>query len=178
MVEEWRPITDYPDYEVSNTGNVRRTYKNGRVKILRPADNGEGYKNISLCSDGNAKTFLVHRLVALAFIDLVGGKLTVDHINRDKNNNNVENLRWADRYDQNRNTCRYRTDIEEQDPKLRQAMICKLYHINNKDRINAKAREKIQCECGVSVCRNYIHRHRTSDKHTKRLLNNLIENEN
>jgi hypothetical protein len=178
-------------YEVSNLGNVRRTYKNGNVNLLKPSDDKDGYKRVSLSSSGNKKDFKVHRLVALAFIELVAGKLTVDHIDRDPANNNVSNLRWANQSEQNRNRCTYRCDIEETDQKLRDAIINKERYEKNKEALNAKNREyyqanketikarkceKIMCECGASVCRSYITKHRKTDKHTKRLLNNLIEN--
>jgi hypothetical protein len=84
QVEEWRVIADYPDYEVSNVGNVRSN-KNGKVRILKPSANNKGYKHVVLHLNGNAKTFKVHRLVAMTFIELVAGKLTVDHIDRVKN---------------------------------------------------------------------------------------------
>ena len=87
QIEEYRVIGDYPNYEISNLGNVRKTYKNGNVRILKPGDN-RGYKHVILCKDGNRKTFKVHRLVAVAFVELVAGKLTVDHIDRDPANNN------------------------------------------------------------------------------------------
>jgi len=187
MAQEWRVIADHPDYEVSNIGNVRSN-KNTFVKILKPGFNRKGYKQVNLCSGGKYKTVSVHRLVALAFVEQVGGKLEVDHIDRDKTNNNVENLRWADRFDQTRNTCRYRADIEETDPKLRRAIFKKeyreaniekvkewekRYRRDNKEQIRANKLEKIQCECGVFVVRCSIARHRKLQKHIK-----LMENQN
>jgi hypothetical protein len=173
MAEEWRPIANYNMYEVSNMGNVRRTYKNGNVMILKPCTN-KGYKQVILSSNGNVKNFRVHRLVAFAFIEQVGGKLTVDHIDRDRSNNNINNLRWADYKEQSINTRNYRTDILETDPKLRQAIFHKEYNRANKETINAKKREQMTCECGASVSRSNILRHRnTSKKHIK-----FIEDQN
>ena len=173
MAEEWRVVADYPDYEISNIGNVRSN-KNGKVKLLNPANN-KGYKQICLYYNGNGKNCLVHRLIAFAFIEQIGGKLTVDHIDRDPSNNNINNLRWADMKEQNRDRCTYRVDIEETDPKIRTAIFAKEYRDANKDIIEEKLREKVQCECGVFIsCRNIARHRKTSDKHTKRLLDNLI----
>ena len=52
----------------------------------------------------NKKTYKVHRLVAETFIDNPEGKPFVDHINRDRNDNSVSNLRWVTASENNRNT--------------------------------------------------------------------------
>jgi len=89
-MEEWRPIVDYPEYEVSNAGNVRR---NGRV--LKPSSDSDGYLIVSPCKNNIQTTKKVHRLIAIAFIPNPNNKPQIDHINRIKTDNRVENLRWA-----------------------------------------------------------------------------------
>jgi hypothetical protein len=84
---EWRVIEDYPEYEVSNTGVVRRA-----ERILKNTLGMNGYYCINL-KRGNH--YHIHRLVATAFIPNPENKPQVDHINRIKTDNCVENLRWA-----------------------------------------------------------------------------------
>lgn len=85
-MEEWRTIKDLPGYSVSNKGRVRKD-STGQVMVL--SKNG-GYARITISKH-------VHRLVAEAFIEKPEdpGKCWVDHIDGDRANNDVENLRWV-----------------------------------------------------------------------------------
>ena len=84
-------IESHPAYEVSNTGLVRRGEK------LLGTLNPDGYWRVMLSNNGQIKMFLTHRLVALAFIPNPENKPHIDHINHNKQDNRVENLRWATR---------------------------------------------------------------------------------
>lgn len=91
---EWRGVPGYEkDYEVSTTGDVRSLNFNrtGIVWLLRPQENTSGYFQVNL----SKRLHCVHRLVALAFIPNPNGLPEVDHIDRNKANNNVTNLRWV-----------------------------------------------------------------------------------
>lgn len=88
--EIWKIITDNNDYEISNKGNVRNIH----TKQLMKTRNQNGYILIAL-NGKNKKIHLMHTLVAKAFIPNPENKPTVDHIDRDRSNNNVSNLRWA-----------------------------------------------------------------------------------
>jgi len=79
------------NYEVSSHGRVRNA-KTGRIMKQQKAG---GYLFICFCTDSNKKTLVVHRLVAGAFILNPENKPFVDHMDRNKLNNSVENLRWA-----------------------------------------------------------------------------------
>jgi hypothetical protein len=90
---EWRAIEGYDNHEVSDTGLVRNK---GTRRILRPCINKRGYGWVNLCREGTKpRAWCVHRLVAIAFIPNPDNKPFVDHIDRDKRNNHVSNLRWA-----------------------------------------------------------------------------------
>lgn len=107
MEEKWKDIKGYEGiYQVSNYGNVRVLDRyvwnhNGFVKregkILKPSLNKHGYKDVTLSKDNVRKKHRVNRLVAEAFIENPENKEQVNHIDRDKTNNNVNNLEWVTR---------------------------------------------------------------------------------
>lgn len=91
--EIWKPITDFPNYEVSSKGQVKSKYKNIIMKLQKTY---AGYLKITLKNnEGKYLSCSAHRLVAKEFIDNPENKPTVDHIDKDKQNNCVSNLRWA-----------------------------------------------------------------------------------
>ena len=92
MAEEFRIIKDFPNYEVSNFGNVKN---NKTGKILKPIIDSLGYYKVSLYKDGNLCNKKIHKLVGEYFIANPYNKQCVDHVNNDRLNNNVNNLRWV-----------------------------------------------------------------------------------
>ena len=108
MEKMWKDIAGFEGrYEISEDGVIRNT-TNG--KTLTSALDSDGYKQIGIRKLGDRKKywFKIHRLVALAFLELPDNytSLQIDHIDRDKVNNDYRNLRWVT----NQENCNNRKD--------------------------------------------------------------------
>lgn len=94
--ERWKDIDGYDGaYQVSDLGRVR-SLKFGRVKVLRPGNNGNEYLRVNLSNGGKIKRFYIHRLVAQAFIKNDDEtKIYINHIDECKQNNRLWNLEYC-----------------------------------------------------------------------------------
>ena len=95
--EEWRLIQDaeLPKCFVSDKGRIYNIEKKKLVNVLKKNATGYFYANFWIKDSKKSVKRYVHRLVADGFIPNPEGKPYVDHINTDKSNNCVENLRWV-----------------------------------------------------------------------------------
>lgn len=91
---QWRTITDYPMYEVSDAGEVRRK---GSKKPLKPfVDRLQEYARVTLYRDGEKRRkVMVHVLVMEAFVGRKKEGMEIDHINTDRSDNRLSNLRYV-----------------------------------------------------------------------------------
>ena len=113
--EVWKNIEGFPNYSVSNLGRVkshaRDVMKNGSIvgipkeaQIMTPTiEDRSGYAAVGLSVKLTTITVRVHKLVADAFIPNPENKPTIDHIDLNKLNNRVDNLRWATHKENNNN---------------------------------------------------------------------------
>lgn len=113
-MEIWKDIKGYEGfYQVSNLGQVKsveRTiphafsgYMTIKERILKSGDY-QGYKTVVLTTKGKMKTKKIHRLVAEAFIENLTNAECINHKDRNPSNNNVENLEWVSKRE---NNCHY-----------------------------------------------------------------------
>jgi hypothetical protein len=100
MLEEYKIISDFDNYEVSNYGNVKNIKTN---RILKKNVDVNGYYTVHLSKKNIATIKRIHRLVCETFIENTENKLYVDHIDNNKLYNNIENLRWCTSQENNRN---------------------------------------------------------------------------
>ena len=89
-MENWKTIKDYETYEVSDFGRIRNKITKN---MLNPSVKKSGYSTVVLYGPKKHQVFFVHRLVAKAFIQ--NEKVQVDHIDGNRQNNVLNNLRWA-----------------------------------------------------------------------------------
>lgn len=82
-------------FQVSNTGKVRRFYKNGTINTLKGVKKQSGYKSVLLKTPEKFKCEFIHRLVAKAFLPNPDGLPQVNHKDENKTNNCVDNLEWC-----------------------------------------------------------------------------------
>lgn len=98
MTEVWKDVPGYEGaYQVSNTGKVRSlNWRNtGGVRNLYLKPHNRGYLQVELAKKGVRRGYVVHRLVAAAFIENPLNLPNVNHKDENKKNNSAENLEWC-----------------------------------------------------------------------------------
>ena len=95
MQEEYRKIKGNENYSVSNFGNVR----NEKTCLILKQHLHNGYYRVEV----QGKKHLIHRLIAEYFIPNPNNKPYVDHIDNNRSNNRIDNLRWVTTSENNYN---------------------------------------------------------------------------
>lgn len=106
IMENWKEVTGYEGmYEVSDLGNVRSVdrfvvhtkstgFRIQKGAIKKQGKNSDGYSTVVLFLKNKNKSYLVHRLIGIAFIPNPENKDTINHKDGNKSNNNLNNLEW------------------------------------------------------------------------------------
>ncbi len=87
-------IPDYPNYQISENGEV---YNKTTGKEIKQYVDGCGYFAFKAYKNGVGKKLVIHRLLATLFINNPKNYELVDHINRNRQDNKLKNLRWCNR---------------------------------------------------------------------------------
>ena len=93
-----KEIKDFPGYTITDDGKVI-SYKYKKPRVMKTWLQKSGYENIKLCKNNITYHFLIHRLVAEAFLPNPNNLPEVNHKNKNRSDNRVENLEWCSRID-------------------------------------------------------------------------------
>ena len=92
-MENWKKLKEHSNYSISSEGNLRNDTTGYILKKLY--NHRTGYQHYCIWIDGKQRTFYIHHLVAKTFIDNIDDLPEIDHIDRNRHNNSVNNLRWC-----------------------------------------------------------------------------------
>lgn len=104
-----------PRYYITTFGRVISIYNNEAKELA--THSLDGYRVLSIQGyDGNAQFVRVHRLVAIAFLNIPDGCDEVDHVNRNRSDNRIENLRWVTKEDNRRDAEHFKGVQRDKNP--------------------------------------------------------------
>lgn len=117
MEKIWKDVIGYEGfYEVSSIGNIRSVGRTvtridgvqyfKKSKLMSPCLSSCNYLTVTLTDSASQKSVLVHRIVAMAFVDGFDETLFVNHKDGNKLNNSVENLEWVTRKENVSHACK------------------------------------------------------------------------
>lgn len=153
MEEEWKDIITHKGlYQISNLGRIR----NNKRQILKQELLENGYLRTHLSKNGKVKWYLVHRLVAEAFIDdNPSGLPYVNHKNEIKTDNRITNLEWCTQdYNVNYGTRNKRISKSKQnDIKLSKKVKCIETNITYPSAMEAQRQTGIYATSIIRVCK-------------------------
>lgn len=91
-MEQWKPIANYHNYEISNFGSVRNIKTK---RLIKKSIHYLGYVRYALFNNSKRTYVYAHRLVANHFLENASNLKEVNHVDGNKQNNNIENLEWT-----------------------------------------------------------------------------------
>ena len=106
MEEEFKVILDFPSYQISNKGTIKNIQ---RGTIVKPSKAKSDYYYFQVMKNSKKHNLYIHKLIGEYFIPNPDNKTIVDHIDRNRTNNDISNLRWASK-SENAINCKIRED--------------------------------------------------------------------
>lgn len=104
----FKTIPVAPEYMINDQGEVYSSYIG---QLLSQKNGNAGYKEVSLVSNGVRKHYRVHVLVMLTFVGPRPNDCVIDHINRNRSDNNLSNLRYCTQYENTLNSSLTRNPV-------------------------------------------------------------------
>ncbi len=153
----YKSVKNYSQYQVNELGEVKCFGRKGEYLLKPYKHRNKGYLYVRLKNDeGIWITNLVHRIVAETFIPNPDNKPTVDHINGDKTDNRLCNLRWAT-YKEQANFNNHINKYNEERKAIERA-----YYLRNRDKIVEKQKEYYQKHKDYlrELAKEYYHKHK------------------
>ena len=152
MQENWKDTIG--TYQVSNYGEVRNK-KTGNV--LRQSKSRKGYKRITLLVNGMHKSYLVHRLIAEAFIPNTNNLPQINHIDGNKENNCASNLEWVNNSQNQKHAYKNGLRSKKKGKENYNAIQVLQFDLNNQfikewDCIKEASKELNIIDCDISFC--------------------------
>lgn len=92
-MELFKVIEEFPQYQISNLGNIKN--KRGQLLVVGRRKTNSGYIQVRLYNNGKYHYRYIHRLVAIAFLPNPNNYRTINHVNGNKEDNRMCNLEWA-----------------------------------------------------------------------------------
>lgn len=168
-MEKWVNVVGYENnYECSSIGSIRNKKTN---HILKPQRISGGYYVVDLCKNGTIKKMLVHRIIASSFILNIENKPQVNHINGIKGDNNLSNLEWCTRSENQKHAIqlglRHTRGEKNSQSKLNEAQVIEIF--NNKNKLGVIADfYKISISTVCDIKRGYSWTHLTGMNNIKK----------
>lgn len=157
-MDDWKRISEYPDYEINSNGEVRNTNTN---RVLKPIVTRKGYCHVSLANERGRKHKLVHRLVATEFIRPPKDNEEVNHIDGIKTNNNVANLEWCTSSENQRHA--YSTGLQKPIRSQIEYSLSRSHEAHKKAVVDIETGEKyssiIECANAVGLSKSAVSLH-------------------
>jgi hypothetical protein len=101
-------INNYPNYGATIDGKIINIKKNKELSYSYV----DGYKRVSITNNENKrKSLLVHRLIAETYIENPTKKVYVNHINKIKHDNKIQNLEWVTASENNFHKCNFQATL-------------------------------------------------------------------